>query len=280
MLTFKTSKAVLTFLKLKPKHIGLVPTMGALHSGHISLVKKACKENDYVVVSVYLNPTQFNNASDLENYPIDLDRDKKLLKPFSDQIIFYTPEHKEIYPKKIQRNSYDFGTISTHMEGFFRPGHFDGVATVVEALFKNIKPQKAYFGEKDFQQLQIIKVLNIQKKLNVNVIGCPIVREKDGLAMSSRNKFLTPNERKAAPIIYSTLRDLNRKNIKTDVPQMRRFFKEKVEQHILKVEYFFVAPVCNLIPVSKLDSNIKYRFFVAVLAGKTRLIDTVELVRI
>ena len=280
MLTFKTYDEVLTFFKLKTKHIGLVPTMGALHYGHLSLVKRACKENDFVVVSVYINPTQFNHASDLESYPIDLDKDKELLKPFSEKIIFYTPEHKEIYPKKIQRNSYDFGAISTHMEGFYRPGHFDGVATVVEALFKKIKPQKAYFGEKDFQQLQIIKVLNIQKKLNVKVIGCPIVREKDGLAMSSRNKLLSPNERRAATIIYSTLRDLNRKHIKTDVSQMRQFFKEKVEQHLLKLEYFFVAPVCNLIPVSKLDSNIKYRFFVAVLAGKTRLIDTVELVRI
>ncbi len=280
MLTFKTYDEVLTFFKLKTKHIGLVPTMGALHYGHLSLVKRACKENDFVVVSVYINPTQFNHASDLESYPIDLDKDKELLKPFSEKIIFYTPEHKEIYPKKIQRNSYDFGAISTHMEGFYRPGHFDGVATVVEALFKKIKPQKAYFGEKDFQQLQIIKVLNIQKKLNVKVIGCPIVREKDGLAMSSRNKLLSPNERRAATIIYSTLRDLNRKHIKTDVSQMRQFFKEKVEQHLLKLEYFFVAPVCNLIPVSKLDSNIKYRFFVAVFAGKTRLIDTVELVRI
>ena len=280
MLTFKTSDEVLAFFKLKTKHIGLVPTMGSLHYGHLSLVKKACKENDFVVVSVYINPTQFNNPSDLQSYPLYLDRDKELLKPFSDQIIFYTPEHKEIYPKKIQRNSYSFGAISTHMEGFYRPGHFDGVATVIETLFKKIKPQKAYFGEKDFQQLQIIKVLNIQKKLNVNVIGCPIVREKDGLAMSSRNKLLSPNERKAAPIIYSTLRDLNQKHIKTDVSQMRQFFKEKVEQHLLKLEYFFVAPVCNLIPVSKLDSNIKYRFFVAVFAGKIRLIDTVELIRI
>ena len=280
MLTFKTSKEVLAFFNSKSKKIGLVPTMGALHSGHLSLVKRACYENDYVVVSIYINPTQFNSVSDLKNYPLDLDKDKELLNPFSDQIIFYIPEHKDLYPNKIKRNSYNFGTISAHMEGLFRPGHFEGVATVVEALFKKIKPKKAYFGEKDFQQLQIIKTLNTQKKLNVDVIGCPIIREKDGLAMSSRNQLLTPKERKVAPIIYSTLKDLNQKKIKANVSQMKHFFIEKVEQYSLKVEYFFVAAICDLIPVSKLEPNTRYRVFVAVFAGKTRLIDTIELVRV
>ena len=279
MLTFKASKEIRAYLKSRSRSIGLVPTMGALHSGHLSLVKKACKENDYVVISIYVNPTQFNHKTDLESYPSNPEGDMILLDSFSDQIIFYTPDHKDLYPGKIKSKSYNFGSITTHMEGQFRPGHFNGVATVVEALFKNIKPKNAYFGEKDFQQLQMIKNLNAQKKLNITIVGCPIIREKDGLAMSSRNSLLNQEQRKAAPIIYATLQTLNEKYLKCDVSQMSEFFKKQVEQHCLKVEYFFVASINDLIPVSKLEFNKKYRFFVAVFAGKTRLIDTIELNR-
>lgn len=279
MLTYKASKEIRAYLKSRSKSIGLVPTMGALHSGHLSLVKKACEENDYVVISIYVNPTQFNHKIDLESYPSTPDGDMILLDSFSDQIIFYTPDHKDLYPGKIKSKSYNFGSITTHMEGQFRPGHFNGVATVVEALFKNIKPKNAYFGEKDFQQLQMIKNLNAQKKLNITIVGCPIVREKDGLAMSSRNSLLSVEQRKAAPLIYATLKTLNEKYLKCEVSQMSVFFKKQVEQHCLKVEYFFVASINDLIPVSKLEFNKKYRFFVAVFAGKTRLIDTIELNR-
>ena len=279
MLTFKASKEIRAYLKSRSKSIGLVPTMGALHSGHLSLVKKACKENDYVVISIYVNPTQFNHKIDLESYPSNPEDDMILLDSFSDQIIFYTPDHKDLYPGKIKSKSYNFGSITTHMEGQFRPGHFNGVATVVEALFKNINPKTAYFGEKDFQQLQMIKNLNAQKKMNITIVGCPIVREKDGLAMSSRNSLLSPEQRKAAPLIYATLKTLNEKYLKCEVSQMSVFFKKQVEQHCLKVEYFFVASINDLIPVSKLEFNKKYRFFVAVFAGETRLIDTIELNR-
>ena len=279
MLTFKASKEIRAYLKSRSKSIGLVPTMGALHSGHLSLVKKACEENDYVVISIYVNPTQFNHKIDLENYPSTPDGDMILLDSFSDQIIFYTPDHKDLYPGKIKSKSYNFGSITTHMEGQFRPGHFNGVATVVEALFKNIRPKNAYFGEKDFQQLQMIKNLNAQKKLNITIVGCPIIREKDGLAMSSRNSLLNQEQRKAAPIIYATLQTLNEKYLKCNVYEMSVFFKKQVEQHCLKVEYFFVASINDLIPVSKLEFKKKYRFFVAVFAGKTRLIDTIELNR-
>ena len=277
MLTYKASKEIRAYLKSRSKSIGLVPTMGALHSGHLSLVKKACKENDYVVISIYVNPTQFNHKIDLESYPSNPEDDMILLDSFSDQIIFYTPDHKDLYPGKIKSKSYNFGSITTHMEGQFRPGHFNGVATVVEALFKNINPKTAYFGEKDFQQLQMIRNLNAQKKLNITIVGCPIVREKDGLAMSSRNSLLSPEQRKAAPLIYATLKTLNEKYLKCEVSQMSVFFKKQVEKHCLKVEYFFVASINDLIPVSKLEFNKKYRFFVAVFAGKTRLIDTIEL---
>ena len=277
MLIFKSSEEIRAYFKSKSKSIGLVPTMGALHSGHLSLVKKACSENHYVVISIYVNPTQFNNKTDLEKYPSDLESDIKLLEPFSNQIIFYIPDNKDIYPEKIQSKSYDFGSITACMEGEFRPGHFDGVATVVEALFKNIQPKKAYFGEKDFQQLQMIRNLSIQKKMNVAIVSCKTVREKDGLAMSSRNLLLNSKQRKAAPVIYTTLKNLNKKRLESDVSEMNLFFKKQVEQNCLKVEYFFVASIDDLIPVSKLELNIKYRIFVAVLAGKTRLIDTVEL---
>lgn len=280
MWTFKASGEIRAYFKSKSERIGLVPTMGALHYGHLSLVRKACAENDYVVVSVYINPTQFNHQIDFESYPSNLSSDMALLNPFSDKIIFYTPDHKDLYPGEIQSNSYDFGSITAHMEGLFRPSHFNGVATVIEALFRNIQPQKAYFGEKDFQQLQMIRNLSVKKQMAVSIVGCPTIREKDGLAMSSRNLLLSLEQRKAAPIIYATLQDLNKNYLKSDVSLMSRYFKEKVEKSCLKVEYFFVASIDDLIPTSKLELNKKYRFFVAVYAGKTRLVDTVELDRI
>ncbi|MEO2099373.1 MAG: pantoate--beta-alanine ligase [Flavobacteriaceae bacterium] len=280
MLVFKASKDLLAYFKAKGSRLGLVPTMGALHQGHLSLVERACEENEFVVVSIYINPTQFNQTSDLENYPTNLDKDKNLLAPFGEKIVVYAPEHYDLYPKGTRRKSYDFGSITAHMEGVFRPGHFDGVATVVEALFENIQPQKAYFGEKDFQQLQVIKALNKQKKLGVSIISCPTIREKDGLAMSSRNQLLTPEQRKAAPVIFKSLYYLKQHYHNQSVEEMELFFKGQMEQHSLHLEYFFVASVTDLTPVSKLEAHQDYRFFVAVFAGKTRLIDTLELDRI
>ena len=184
MLVFKTSLKLKKFLDSKRVSVGLIPTMGALHRGHISLVEKAFEENDYVVISIYINPTQFNNLSDFKNYPQNQKKDKSLLKPFKKKIIVYIPDNKEMYPNGIKSNSYDFDSLDKHMEGKFRDNHFNGVATVVEALFKNITPNKAYFGEKDFQQFQIIKSLVEQKRINTKLILCPIVREKNGLALS------------------------------------------------------------------------------------------------
>tara|TARA_Y100000996_G_scaffold388057_1_gene347335 strand:+ start:471 stop:1325 length:855 start_codon:yes stop_codon:yes gene_type:complete len=280
MLVFKASEDIRVYFKSRRSSIGLVPTMGALHQGHISLVKKACKENKYVVVSIYINPTQFNDDKDLEKYPVDLTKDQKLLSPYSNQIIIYSPEHKDLYPKGTQSNSYNFGSISKYMEGAFRPGHFNGVATVVEALFKKIKPNRAYFGEKDFQQFQVIKALNKQKRLGVKLISCPIVREKDGLAMSSRNKQLTSEQRVAASEIYKSLQMISSNQIEKNFAKMKQFFIDRVERtQALKVEYFCIALDTDLIPRTKLESKRNYRVFVAVLAEKTRLIDTVELKR-
>ena len=192
MLVFKTAHHLRSRFKSNLQTIGLVPTMGALHKGHLSLVKKACEENDKVVVSIYVNPTQFNEVSDLKKYPSNLEKDLKLLQSFSNQVVLYTPDHKDLYPDGIQSKTYDFGTIAAHMEGEYRVGHFEGVATVVEALFRKIQPQKAYFGEKDFQQLQIIKALNAQKKTWCNHRSMSYCKRKRRSRYEFPKSFIDP----------------------------------------------------------------------------------------
>ena len=280
MLVFKTSQEIRAFFYSKPGSLGLVPTMGTLHKGHISLINKACSENDFVIVSIYVNPTQFNRKIDLHNYPSNLKNDVNILENLSNQIILYNPSHPELYPNGIKSNSYNFGSLTQYMEGRFRPGHFNGVATVIEVLFKKINPNKAYFGEKDYQQIQVIKSLNRQKKLGVNIVSCPIIREKDGLAMSSRNKMLSPNQRDKVPLIYNTLQYFNQNPKLNDVKKMELIFKENIEKdNILKVEYFCVASSSSLIPIRSIENKKNYRFFVSVFAGKTRLIDSIKLDR-
>jgi pantoate--beta-alanine ligase len=255
--------------------------MGALHKGHLSLVQKAAENNNWVLVSIFINPTQFNNANDLAKYPKNMAKDLELLTPYNKKLIVYTPNDSDLYPKAINAKKYDFGSLALHMEGAFRDNHFNGVATVVEALFRNLKPDRAYFGEKDFQQLQIIKVLNDQLNLGIEIIGCPIIREIDGIAMSSRNQLLNKKERNTAPIIFQTLQKIDENSDQWDVNYMTHFFKKSVEKNsFLKVEYFFVAEETTLIPVKNLKKQNTYRIFVAVNAGKTRLIDTLKLGRI
>ena len=278
MLVFKALDKLRKHLNSKTLNVGLVPTMGGLHEGHLSLVEKACSENDIVVVSIYINPTQFNDQNDLKKYPFDLATDKAFLLPFSKNVVIYNPDHTEIYPTGIKSNSYDFGSIALHMEGRFRPGHFDGVATVIEKLLKNIKPNNAYFGEKDYQQIQVIKALNKSLELGVKLIFCSTVREKDGLATSTRNKFLNPRQRFAAKKIHFALRELKSKKTKDNFAEMKRFFIDTVEHSKdLKVEYFYIASINDLIPVEKFQRLKKYRIFVAVLAGNIRLIDNEEI---
>ena len=190
---FDHKKELKDFLKNERNNaraIGLVPTMGALHQGHVSLVKKALLENDLVVVSIFVNPTQFDKKDDLEKYPRNLEQDLKVLSLVSDNIVVFAPSTHEIYDGKIRSKSYEFDGLDKVMEGEFREGHFDGVGTIVELLLKTVSPNKAYFGEKDFQQLQIIRKMVKSKKLPVEIIGCPIERESHGLAMSSRNERL------------------------------------------------------------------------------------------
>ncbi|MEK9612529.1 MAG: pantoate--beta-alanine ligase [Flavobacteriaceae bacterium] len=278
---FTRYKEIQELLENHSGSVGLVPTMGALHKGHLTLVQKAIQENDYVVVSIFINPTQFNNPKDLENYPNNLIQDQVLLERVSKSLYIYAPETVDLYPSKVIAKKYHFGSIASQMEGVHRPGHFNGMATVVEALLKKVQPQKAYFGEKDFQQLQIVKALNDQLNLNVQIVGCPVVRELDGLAMSSRNQLLNNQQRTAAPVIFKTLQLLQSKRKTWNVDQMEAFFKSTInESKSLKVDYFYIANETDLVPVKKLKPMESYRFFVAVYAGKTRLIDTLELKRI
>jgi pantoate--beta-alanine ligase len=281
MFVFSTYSEIQKHLKKYSGTLGLVPTMGSLHDGHLSLVQKACNENDHVVVSVFINPTQFNNTNDLKKYPRNLAKDQELLNSINENIIFYTPDSEDLYPDQVIAKSYDFGSIAVHMEGSFRPGHFNGVATVVEALLRKFKPNRAYFGQKDFQQLRVIQLLNSQLDLGVEIIGCPTVRENDGLAMSSRNQLLNNKERKAAALIYYTLKKLSVHKNHKNVDLIEAFFIKNIEKEkCLKLEYFFVANPKELIPVKEIMPNKTYWVYVSVYAGKTRLIDNKELKRI
>ena len=194
-------------LKIKENRqkIGFAPTMGALHEGHLSLYEKARKENDIVISSIFVNPTQFNNPEDLEKYPKTIEKDIELLQQTQNVDAVYIPQIEDIYSNGLERKKYDFEGLENEMEGKFRPGHFDGVGTVVEELFRQVQPNNAYFGEKDFQQLMIIKKLVEKLSLPINIIGMPIHREKNGLAMSSRNMRLTSEQRESAKIIFETL---------------------------------------------------------------------------
>ena len=196
-------KEFLSFQKKNSLKIGFVPTMGALHEGHISLLEKAKKENDICVCSIFVNPIQFNNNEDLKKYPRNIESDILYLKSVGCDVLFL-PSEEEMYPEP-DKTIYDFNGLDKYMEGTFRPGHFNGVAVVVKKLFDIVEPNKAYFGEKDFQQLSIIKYLTKALELPVTIVPCTTMRENDGLAMSSRNKLLTPEERNIAPIIYQTL---------------------------------------------------------------------------
>ena len=281
MVIFHKASELQKNLSSSATSIGLVPTMGGLHIGHISLIQKAIKNNMRVIVSIYVNPTQFNQSEDLENYPMNIEKDLKILMPFKNNLILYIPNHQEIYPTGISSKKYDFGSLSVHMEGKVRPGHFDGVATIVEALFKKIKPDKAYFGEKDFQQLQIVRALNEKLNLDIEIIGCETVRTSDGLALSSRNSLLSSKQIDNAKVIYETLRYINTMVSDWSIKEMKYYFKSKVEANEdFKLEYFYVVNQCDLVPVSFLDPKKEYRVFIAVFAGKTRLIDNIKLLRI
>lgn len=270
---------LISSLRENKKSVGFVPTMGALHQGHLSLIKEGLTENDVVVVSIFVNPTQFDNAEDLEKYPRTLDRDVALLKTVSEtKILVYAPTVKDIYGDNIVSVSYDFDGLEHEMEGAFRDGHFDGVGTIVKRLFEIVTPDHAYFGEKDFQQLQIIKKLVEKYDIPVKVIGCAIFREATGLAMSSRNERLKPAYKEAAPFIYKTLQSAKIKFGTKSANKVTEWVTQQFEKHdLLELEYFTIADVDTLKPIKRKSKQKQYRAFIAVYADDIRLIDNIAL---
>jgi len=275
---FNALNKVLTSSRLNGSSTGFVPTMGALHQGHLSLIKQACSENDLVIVSIFINPTQFNNPEDFVKYPRTIEEDLTLMSAFENKVLIYVPEVKDIYPKGIQSAHFDFGGIENEMEGKFRPGHFDGVGTVLKSFFNLLQPDRAYFGEKDFQQLQIVKKLVEVANIPVTIIGCPILREASGLAMSSRNARLSEKQLVESPLIYKVLKQVNEDFGIKSAKEIAQWVEGKfVDNTELTLEYFEIAEEDTLKPLVKIENNKKYRAFIAVFAGEVRLIDNIAL---
>lgn len=257
------------------KTIGFVPTMGALHQGHLELVRRSVVENDVTVVSIFVNPTQFNDKTDLLKYPRNLQVDCDLLRETGCTYVF-APDADEIYPEPDTRR-FDFGALANVMEGRFRPGHFNGVAQVVSRLFDIVKPDKAYFGEKDFQQLAIIRAMVKQLQLNIQIIACPIVREADGLAMSSRNIRLSDTQRKEAVFISKTLFDSREKQKDYTVPALKNQVIAQINaMPDLQVEYFEIVDGYTLQSIDNWNDTNYPVACIAVFAGEVRLIDKIS----
>lgn len=256
--------------------IGFVPTMGALHAGHRSLVERARRECATVVVSVFVNPTQFNDKTDLKNYPRTPEADLRLLEEVGADYVFM-PSVEEVYPEPDTR-TFDFGMIDKVMEGATRPGHFNGVAQVVSRLFDLVKPAKAYFGEKDFQQIAVIREMVRQLRIPVEIIPCPIVRGEDGLALSSRNTLLDTDHRTAAPYIYKVLKAAVEKSHQTTPDQLAAWVTAQVESNpLLKVIYFQVVDATTMQQVRTWEESPAIQGCIAVQAGDIRLIDNIKL---
>lgn len=257
--------------------IGLVPTMGALHEGHLSLINLARKENEFVVCSIFVNPAQFNDPGDLINYPRTLESDIEKLQSVNCNILF-VPSVDEIYADNENESVPELGNMATTMEGEFRPGHFKGVALIVNKLFNIIEPDVAYFGEKDFQQLAIIKELVDKTSSPIRIAGCEIIREPDGLAMSSRNILLTPSERKEAPLIYRTLSEAKRLKSTSSIDTLKEWVIKTIElSPLMKVDYFEIVDENSLLPVSNWKDSKNVRGCIAVKIGKIRLLDNIAL---
>lgn len=265
-------------IKTNYSSIGFVPTMGALHQGHLSLMQQSMIKNDTTVVSIFVNPTQFNSPEDLAKYPRTLEDDLKKINNLNPEIIVYAPSVDDIYEGKTSSQFFDFDGLENQMEGKCRPGHFNGVGTIVKCLFAIVQPTNAYFGEKDFQQLQIVKKMVAKNKINVNIIGCPIYREPNQLAMSSRNELLTPKEKQDASIIFKTLIESKEKfkkySAKIVTDEVQKAFQNNL---IFTLEYFQIADEKTLLPCIRKSKNKKYRAFIAVYVKNIRLIDTISL---
>ncbi len=262
--------------QLDARGIGFVPTMGALHAGHRSLVEKARKECQTVVVSVFVNPTQFNDKNDLKHYPRTPEADAAVLEAAGADYVLM-PSVEEIYPEPDTRQ-FDFGEVDKVMEGATRPGHFNGVAQVVSRLFDIVSPAKAYFGEKDFQQIAVIKAMVRQLGLKVEIVECPIIRDEDGLALSSRNTLLTPEHRAAAPHIYEVLSQCAAKSAELSPAELTAWVVAEVEKSpLLKVIYFQAVDALSMQQVASWEQSPRVQGCIAVQAGDIRLIDNVKI---
>ena len=268
-------RGILGECRAAKKTIGLVPTMGALHNGHASLVERSVAQNDVTVVSIFVNPTQFNDKNDLMNYPRNVEADCALLDTLNADIAF-VPEVEEMYPEPDTR-VFNFAPLDSVMEGPFRPGHFNGVAQIVSKLFYAVEPDRAYFGEKDFQQLAIIREMVRQLSLNVEIVGCPIVREDDGLAMSSRNMLLTAGERERALIISRTLFQSVEYAKEHSLAATKSYVEEAINAvDGFKLEYFQIVDGNTLQPVGEWDDSNYIVGCIALFCGKIRLIDNIK----
>lgn len=264
------------FAKEQGVKVGFVPTMGALHDGHLSLVRASKMECDNTVVSIFVNPTQFNNPDDLANYPRNPEQDIALLERVAVDFLF-TPSETEMYPDASARSaapSVDLGLLDSVMEGAHRPGHFRGVVQVVHRLFDIVKPDFAYFGEKDYQQLAVIRSMTAQLKLPITIIGCPTLREPSGLAMSSRNQRLNHDERKEAAVLFQALTFVRKNWDQHPVKTLKTVATNMIEKSgVLKLEYIEIADGASLQPVESIDGTSHVRCFVAARIGDVRLID-------
>jgi len=271
--TIAKLKEVLTRMKNSGKTIGLVPTMGALHDGHISLIKKAKSENQVVVVSIFVNPLQFDREDDLERYPRDLEKDLLLIENITD--IVFAPTVQEVFPTE-PTEKYNFGELETILEGASRPGHFNGVATIVNRLFDFVEPNKAYFGEKDFQQLAIIRQLVEQTKREIAIVSCPVIRESNGLAMSSRNQLLSFAKRNIASKVYSAINKSKQLGV-SNTKKITDFVLAEVKKvEAIKLDYFTMIDDTTFQPVESLDNAKGVVACVAYFVGDVRLIDMVR----
>ncbi len=280
MKVFKTQKKLRTYFKefySENTTIGFVPTMGALHKGHVSLIEESQRNNDITIASIFVNPTQFNKKEDLENYPRTIKSDLNLLEKVHCDVVFI-PSVSEIYTNNISASHFNFDGLEFQMEGRFRKGHFNGVGTIVKKLFEILQPTNAYFGEKDFQQLQIVRKMAEKNHLPVAVVGCATFREDDGLAMSSRNKRLTDDERNAASIIYKILKKTAEKTQTQSIDDIKKWVSNEFKKHsFFELEYFVIAEEETLENATILSPKKQYRAFIAVYANTIRLIDNISL---
>ena len=275
--TIKDISSYVSAQQRKSKKVGFVPTMGALHEGHLSLLRKAKKENDVVVCSIFVNPTQFNQQSDLDNYPRTLERDQDLLKSTGCDVLF-VPEVSEMYPDEVKQEPIQLGDITKNMEGAKRPGHFEGVATIVKRLFQAVPANASYFGEKDFQQLAVIRHLVKQDQLPIRIVGCPIVREPNGLAMSSRNERLSIEGKAKASIIHEQLNWVKAHYYEMSVSELTQAVEMAFDEHDeFTLEYLVIADELTLQPFEDRRSSSCPRIFIAVWLEEVRLIDNMSL---